>query len=324
MDQSFFLSYSCWQAWHKFISCTIYFSNRGIGTEGTLIDGREVGFMPKNGSPTVNIVAGEGKGPIDVRTIKREGRERASGRERQSSLIPRISGYSYKNKKGPFQFHSTQKGSLRLIKQVVISLTIFAIALGLNNTDFPLSGGIKSGMRYLLTTETDFSPMFDKVVRAAGQWSNVDWPTLDPTSKGITQPVITKVPVGLGPELPLDGKVKQLYGWILNQDRQIYEFNPGIDIIAQDGEKVKAVGEGTVLKVYTGDNGQGSILLRHDERYMTLYANLCNISVTEGEVVEKGQAIGEVEVKGKEPPRLHFEVLSYGKPIDPLSIMTAY
>ncbi|MCL2383292.1 MAG: M23 family metallopeptidase [Oscillospiraceae bacterium] len=51
---------------------------------------------------------------------------------------------------------------------------------------------------------------------------------------------------------------------------------------------------------------------------VTLYAHLSSIYVSEGEYIQKGQAIGEVGATGNTTgPHLHFEIRKQGRFVDP-------
>jgi len=68
--------------------------------------------------------------------------------------------------------------------------------------------------------------------------------------------------------------------------------NPGITIEASVGNTVKAVFEGVVQNVINVGDVQ-AVILRHG-KYFTTYSNLSNVSVSKGEAVKTGQAVGKL------------------------------
>lgn len=84
----------------------------------------------------------------------------------------------------------------------------------------------------------------------------------------------------------------------------------------QVGAVVQAAAEGKVVYVGSGLKGYGNlILIRHDDEFMTAYANNSGMFVREGELVKKGQKLGLAGVMNGES-RFHFQVRRFGKPID--------
>ena len=70
-------------------------------------------------------------------------------------------------------------------------------------------------------------------------------------------------------------------------------MNNGIDLLCKAGAPVKAVFNGTVSRVFTCPNGTQGIIVRHGE-YMTVYANLATVTVSEGKSVSTNQNLGTV------------------------------
>ena len=70
-------------------------------------------------------------------------------------------------------------------------------------------------------------------------------------------------------------------------------MNNGIDLVCNGGAAVKCVFNGTVTRVFTCPNGTKGIIVRHGE-YMTVYANMGTVAVSEGKKVSTGQNLGTV------------------------------
>ncbi|MDP2177783.1 peptidoglycan DD-metalloendopeptidase family protein [Methylicorpusculum sp.] len=93
----------------------------------------------------------------------------------------------------------------------------------------------------------------------------------------------------------------------------------GIDISGYIDQPVKAAESGTVVYSGKGPKGVGNLLIiKHDEIYMSAYANNKELLVSEGQEVEKAQFIAKVGMSRSGKPSLHFEIRQYGNPVDPL------
>ena len=116
---------------------------------------------------------------------------------------------------------------------------------------------------------------------------------------------------------PLDGEVSSGFG-----DRG-GKPHDGIDIPAPRGTPVKAAADGVVL--YSGDEikGYGNlVIIRHEGGVITVYAHGDKNLVSEGDEVERGQAVAEVGDSGTaSTTHLHFEVRVDEKPRDPLDYL---
>jgi murein DD-endopeptidase MepM/ murein hydrolase activator NlpD len=98
----------------------------------------------------------------------------------------------------------------------------------------------------------------------------------------------------------------------------------GITIAVNDGEPIKAAGDGLVM--YSGsvlaDFGQ-LLLIKHDNGLITAYAHNKSISVKKGQRVTAGQVVALAGQSGKaDRPQLHFQVRENGKPVNPLPFLT--
>ena len=96
----------------------------------------------------------------------------------------------------------------------------------------------------------------------------------------------------------------------------------GIDITGKKGQPVKATERGKVVYGGQGLIGFGKVLIiRHNEVYLSAYANASRLLVKEGQHVEKGQVIAEVGDVGIKRTSLHFEIRKNGKPVNPLKLL---
>jgi murein DD-endopeptidase MepM/ murein hydrolase activator NlpD len=97
-------------------------------------------------------------------------------------------------------------------------------------------------------------------------------------------------------------------------------LHAGLDFTASMGDRVAAAGAGTVTtRAY--DPGWGNyVVVAHGQGVKTVYAHLSRIDVNPGRAVAAGTTIGAVGSSGSSTgPHLHFEVISRGANVDPLS-----
>lgn len=95
--------------------------------------------------------------------------------------------------------------------------------------------------------------------------------------------------------------------------------NTGIDIEAQKGAMARAVFPGTVSSIFNLDGFHSIVMLRHGE-YLTIYANVVDLSVRKGDSVKAGQNLGLIYSDPDDGDRtlLHFEVRHEREKLDPL------
>ena len=96
--------------------------------------------------------------------------------------------------------------------------------------------------------------------------------------------------------------------------------NDGINIALPEGTPVKAVENGVVAYAGNELKGYGNlVLIRHDNGYVSAYANNGELKVKRGEQVKRGQTIATSGQSGNvSSPQLHFELRKGSTPVDPM------
>jgi len=96
----------------------------------------------------------------------------------------------------------------------------------------------------------------------------------------------------------------------------------GVDIKPKETLLIESAFEGTVEKVNISEITGTEIIIDHGNNIKTLYSNLSSAKVKAGDVVEKGQVIGNIgkvdSIESADGPHLHFELMVDGKNVNPL------
>ncbi len=98
-------------------------------------------------------------------------------------------------------------------------------------------------------------------------------------------------------------------------------FHKGVDLGAKQGTPVYATANGRVAFDNEGASGYGKqVLLNHGFGYKTRYAHLSKMLVVPGQLVKRGEKIGEVGNTGRSTgDHLHYEVIYKNRNVDPLN-----
>ncbi|ABB15715.1 MULTISPECIES: murein hydrolase activator EnvC family protein [Carboxydothermus] len=156
--------------------------------------------------------------------------------------------------------------------------------------DLPGASKLKEAVKYVLTTETEVQPVFDRVLEIGMG-----------NEEALTASNL---------EIPVDGKVIRGFG--LDSDGF---FHGGLDILGEPNKPVKAAAHGTVVKTGYKKGYDNYLIISWGEQEV-LYANLKEVWVKAGELVEKGQEIGCTGNSGM----LHVEFHDKGLAVDPAPV----
>lgn len=120
--------------------------------------------------------------------------------------------------------------------------------------------------------------------------------------------------------MPLDGRITRDFGNGIHPITGENKFHNGIDIGAPSGSKIISPGSGIVESIYTHASGGKSLIIRHDNGYITGFAHLSNWLVKQGDKVKRGQPIAQVGSTGQSTgPHLHLTLKdSKGNSLNPM------
>ena|SRR3990167_3790563 len=101
------------------------------------------------------------------------------------------------------------------------------------------------------------------------------------------------------------------------------EKNKGIDIVGNIKMPVRASASGRAVYAGGGLRGYGKlIIIKHNKRYLSVYAYNSRLLVHEGEWVKRGQKIAVMGCNGSGLAVLHFEIRRDGSPVNPLNLIS--
>jgi hypothetical protein len=106
--------------------------------------------------------------------------------------------------------------------------------------------------------------------------------------------------------------------YVFINEESTASIHQGVDLAAPTGTPVPSSGRGRVVfagpRIMTGN----SVIIEHMPGLFSLYFHMSAISVAVGDVVEKGQPIGQVGMTGLATgPHLHWQVDAFTTAVDP-------
>jgi len=125
-------------------------------------------------------------------------------------------------------------------------------------------------------------------------------------------------------KVPLAMPVKSTFRYTSGFGIRWGKPHEGTDLAAPVGTPIYATADGTVI--FAGwSSGYGRLIkIRHEFGIETRYAHLNKIRVSVGQRVSQGERIGDMGNSGRSTgPHLHYEVITSGKPVNPMTFLRA-
>ena len=123
---------------------------------------------------------------------------------------------------------------------------------------------------------------------------------------------------------PVDGPIGSGFGFRIDPFSGRAALHSGLDFPADVGTRVMASAGGVVVAAEFHPAYGQVVELDHGNGLTTRYAHLSKVLIKLGDVVKRGQQIGEVGSTGRSTgPHLHFEVLVDGAPQNPARFLAA-
>ena len=208
-------------------------------------------------------------------------------------------------------------GNILSGKGYYIALILCAVAIGISgywyyqNVNDPASGDVPA----IATDPTTGATI------PGGTGTNPTDPTTSPTTP---QKRLTAT------ASPVAGQQVMEYAMdclTYNPTTRDWRTHDGIDIAADAGTAVCAAADGTVYTVYDDDTMGMTVVIRHEDGYVSSYACLAeDVAVAPGDTVTMGQAIGAVGqtalMESAIGHHLHFSVTLNDESISPTEFLS--
>lgn len=124
------------------------------------------------------------------------------------------------------------------------------------------------------------------------------------------------------PACPTDGTITSSYGVRRSPINGYQTMHRGLDLGAPEGTPIRAMWAGQV--VYAGrSKGYGNfIVIQHRGGWKTRYAHASTLFVSRGQIVQRGEIIGQVGATGRATGNhLHVEVKKGYRTLNPEKIL---
>jgi len=121
---------------------------------------------------------------------------------------------------------------------------------------------------------------------------------------------------------PTSGEITSGFGWRMHPILGYRRFHAGVDFGADYGTVIQAADSGTVILAGWYGGYGNTVIIDHGGGLTSLYGHTSELYVSEGQAVQRGQAIAAVGSTGLSTgPHLHFEVRQNGEPTDPMAFL---
>nr|WP_232243046.1 M23 family metallopeptidase [Paenibacillus sp. GSMTC-2017] len=102
-------------------------------------------------------------------------------------------------------------------------------------------------------------------------------------------------------------------------------FHAGIDISGDSGDAVFSAADGTVNEVGFDSQLGNYVIIEHLGGLQTAYMHLKKIDAREGDIVVRGEKIGQLGSSGRSTgPHLHFQIMQKNEPVNPLKYLAQH
>lgn len=121
---------------------------------------------------------------------------------------------------------------------------------------------------------------------------------------------------------PAKGFITSTFGYRKSPFTGLRDFHHGLDIGAKTGTPVKSTADGKVT--FAGRQGPlgNLVIIDHGHGMLTRYGHMNKILINRGDIVKRGEIIGEVGNTGRSTgSHLHYEVHLNGVPVNPRKYM---
>lgn len=212
-------------------------------------------------------------------------------------------------------------------KGYYIALALCAIAIGISGYLYYSNANdtnVQPGEQDMTVSATN-SPALDDIPAVATE-PRQENPTQ--STEG-TEPSTPATRKSIQTVSPVEGQIVAVYAMdslSYNATTRDWRVHNGVDLAAEEGSKVCAAADGTVYTIYEDETMGMTVVIRHQDGYITKYASLStDVLVKSGDTVKMGQQIGWVGntalLESAIGYHLHFCVLHNDNPVDPAQFL---
>lgn len=151
------------------------------------------------------------------------------------------------------------------------------------------------------------------------------------SSKASSQPVSSssQAKQAVKYQMPATGNIITAFSIdnpVYNKTMNDWRAHTGIDIAGNDGDLVKAAGDGTIEDIFTDELKGVTVTIKHSDGVNSIYCGLQkNPSCTKGKAVKAGDVIGRMgntaAFEANDGVHLHFEMIKNGIYLNPQAMM---
>ncbi|MBR5236643.1 MAG: M23 family metallopeptidase [Clostridia bacterium] len=222
-------------------------------------------------------------------------RRSISTHKRNQSHAPRLTGYR-----------------ATVVKQSVLCIILFIFCLVAMLSTKPELQKVKDSISLVINTQTDFKSLPHQL---HGFIKTYILKQEDKTLTG--KEVLTSLGV------PLTAPVTSTFGPRTDDATGTEAFHYGVDIAANEGEKIKCSAPGKVAEAGESADYGRYLLIDHGNEVYTLYAHCLEVLPQSGDAVLADQVIATVGATGNATgPHLHFELRNGDTWLDPSEFIT--
>ena len=212
-------------------------------------------------------------------------------------------------------------------KGYYIALILCAVAVGISGYLYYTSSNTEKPIQ----EQEVISPTQDPVIRedvpvvATQPQQQATAPVIQPT-----RPQVEVVPKKMQTVSPVEGEIISVYAMdslTYNATTRDWRTHNGVDIATEEGTEVRSAADGTVYTVYEDDTMGMTVVIRHEDGYVTTYSSLGEtVTVAPGDSVKAGQKIGCADTSALLESAIgchvHFGVTRDNVPVDPAEFLS--